>query len=121
MRRLDRACCCTCAKGASWRAHQGLYYWPGGERAGRTRGYQAGLVGGARVDPAAGRMILTMRGNPALLRWSPRPPKEPAPYQEVFAIGPELERERVEALWPTTPVAPSEPKEAPIEEPRQTS
>jgi hypothetical protein len=83
--------------------HNGLYYWPDGKARSGPGNITRGLWADARVDPATQRVIFTML---ALVRmfWADSRPDDPPPLtEEVFAIGIELERTAVEALFPAAP------------------
>jgi hypothetical protein len=56
----------------------------------------------ARVDPATGRVMLTTPGSRII---SPGETPPPPRRHEVFALGIEVERGSVDALWPAKPKA----------------
>ena len=83
--------------------HAGLYYWPGGQARSGPGNIAPGLWTTARIDPATKRVIFTMLARVRFFYADSRPDDPPPPTEEAFAIGIELERTAVEALFPAAP------------------
>jgi hypothetical protein len=84
--------------------HKGIYTWPGGHEWTGPGNMSPGLWTDARYDPAIGRLILTT------ITFSR---DDIAPFtRKFFATGIELERGRVETLFPVKVAAVSAPLHA---------